>query len=174
MRLRNIVVFVFAVAVSLFAASHRWGDSAHAIGVISTRGGKVKHPVILESGKGRYVVLVTARVMPPYAGDVRVVLEGKPEVEHEFFVSEPAVDLRLSQRPVFRNGTLHGLRPKDRLALWVIMKPPVNVSQLGPERPDRVAASATYALCFYDTRTGDSVLRAPVIHRRKGEVRHEG
>ena len=143
-----------AVAVSAFAAAHRWGDSGHAIGLIKAGGGSVRHPVVLDSGLDRYSVIVTATVIPPYRGDARVVLEGNPELEHEIYLSEAVVDFHLPRRPEFSDHVLHGLRPGDRLALWVTMKP-----------SQRIPARGRYQIAFYDTKTGGSVLDVPVIFK---------
>lgn len=121
---KKIIVFFIAVVVSLIAATHRWNDSAHAIGVIKASGGTARHPVSLESGEESYMLIATATVIPPYRGDVKVVLEGEPAMECEIHSSAPIVDLGLHQWPKFENNTFYGLKPKDRPALWVKMKPP--------------------------------------------------
>ena len=146
--------FAVAAAVSTLAAAHRWGDSGHAIGLIKANGGGVRHPVVLDAGLDRYSVIVTATVIPPYRGDARVVLEGDPELEHEIYFSEAVVDFHLPRRPEFSGHVLHGLEPRDRLALWVMMRPPA-----------RSPARGQYQIAFYDTKTGKSVLDVPVIFR---------
>lgn len=125
MRLKHIIFFVLAVGISLLGATYRWGDSGHSIGLIESSGGKVRHPTFLKSGKNRYVLISTATVIPPYRGDARLVVEGKPEMDREIYVSAPVVDLGLRRLPKFRDNVLYGLEPRDRLAVWVVMKPPV-------------------------------------------------
>jgi len=125
MRLKYIIFFILAVGISLLGATHRWGDSAHSIGLINAGGGKIRHPSFLKSGRNRYVLISTATVIPPYRGDARVVLEGRSEIDHEIYVSCPVVDLGLRRLPEFRDKVLYGLQPRDRLAVWVVMKPPV-------------------------------------------------
>ena len=125
MHLKNMSFFLLAFGISLLGATYRWGDSAHSIGLISERGGKVRHPSFLKSGKNRYALIATATVIPPYRGDARVVLEGEPEMDHEIYVSGPAIDLGLRRLPQFRDSVLYGLQQKDRIAIWVVMKPPV-------------------------------------------------
>ncbi len=122
---KKIIIFIVTVGVSLLAASHRWNDSAHAIGVIKADGGTARHPISLESGEDSYMLIATATVLPPYRGDVRVVLEGEPAMEYEIHSSGPIVDLGLYPWPAFKEGIFYGLKPKDRPALWVKMKPPV-------------------------------------------------
>ena len=92
---KKIIVFAMAVTVSLVAATHRWNDSAHAIGVIKAGGGTARHPVSLESGEESYMLIATATVIPPYRGDVKVVLEGEPAMEYEIHSSGPVLDLGL-------------------------------------------------------------------------------
>lgn len=121
---KKIAVFIIAVAISVLAAQYRWDDSAHSIGMISVKGGKVRHATTLKTGQERYMLISTATVIPPYKGDVRVVLEGMPKVEHNLYLSGPVIDLKLSQWPRLEGNTIYGLKPKDRLALWVEMRPP--------------------------------------------------
>lgn len=121
---KKIIIFFIAVLVSLLAASHRWNDSAHAIGVIKAGGGTARHPVSLEAGEESYMLIVTATVLPPYRGDVKVVLEGEPAMDYEMHSSGPIVDLGFHAWPKFKDNTFYDLKPKDRIALWVKMKPP--------------------------------------------------
>lgn len=122
---KKIIVFSFAVAISLLAASYRWNDSAHAIGVIKTGGGTARHPVTFTSGEESYMLIATARVQPPYHGDVKIVLEGEPALEYEVHSSGPILDLGFYSWPTYKDNILYGLKPKDRPAVWVKMKPPV-------------------------------------------------
>lgn len=124
MKVKSIVFFVIAVAAALLAATYRWGDSAHAIGLIRAAGGAARHPAYLSSGKESYTLIATATVIPPYRGDARVVLEGEPRIEHGIYLSEPVVDLGIRRNPALRDNVIYDLRPKDRIALWVVMKPP--------------------------------------------------
>ncbi len=86
----------------------------------------MKHPSTMDSGKRRYMLISTATVIPPYRGDVRVALEGQPEMDCRIYASAPVIPLGLRRLPEFRDNVLYGLRPKDRIALWVEMKPPVD------------------------------------------------
>lgn len=157
MRPRHLITCTIAAAISLAAAGHRWGDSGHAIGLIRLDGGSARHPIVLESGKRRYSLIVTATVIPPYRGDTRIVLEGLPEQDYEIRLSEPVIRLPLHRSPEFRDGVLYGLEPRDRLALWVVIRP-------------SVPAEGKYSLRFYDTETGRPVLSVPVIFRGEGEA----
>ena len=122
MRIKSIITFVLAVFISLAAAEYRWGDSSHAIGLLSVNGGKARHPSFLESGWNHYTQITTATVLPPYRGDVRVVLEGYPPLDYDLRLSEPVVDLGLRRLPDFRDDILYDVQPRDRLALWVLLR----------------------------------------------------
>lgn len=121
--MNKVSVFAAAVALSLLAAPYRFGDSAHAMGVISADGGKARHPVRLASGRERYTVIVTATVLPPWSGDVRVAVEGDPPPAFVMHLFEPVLDLGLRRRPIFDNGVIRGVRAGDRLALWLVLEP---------------------------------------------------
>lgn len=125
MKNKKILFFILAVALSLIAANHRFGDSGHSIGTISVKGGKANHPTSFKSGSDRYTLISTATVIPPFRGNARVVLEGSPAIEHEIHFTAPVVDLGIHDLPEFRGNTLYGLEPGDRIALWVVMRPPV-------------------------------------------------
>lgn len=125
MKIKQVAFFVLAVGVSFLAATYHWGDSAHSIGLIKASGGEARHPALLSGGESGYTLIATATVIPPYRGDARVVLEGEPRIDHGIHLSEPIVDLGIRRNPEFRGNVLYGLRPRDRIALWVVMKPPV-------------------------------------------------
>jgi YHS domain-containing protein len=122
---RKIIFFTIAVCISLLGATYRWTDSAHSIGLIKAEGGGARHPSTLESGNSRYTLIATATVIPPYRGDARVVLEGKPEMDYQIYSSDPVIDLGIRRQPRLKENILYDLRSKDRVALWVVMKPPV-------------------------------------------------
>jgi YHS domain-containing protein len=121
--MKKVLAFVAAALLALAAAPFRFGDSAHAIGLISDRGGRARHPVRLDSGKERYTVIVTATVLPPYAGDVRVAVEGETQPMYSVHFAEPVMDLGLGRRPRSDRRSLRELRPRDRIALWVVIEP---------------------------------------------------
>jgi YHS domain-containing protein len=119
-----IATFTASVALSVVAASYRFGDSAHAMGLISGSGGRAHHPVHLPPGGERYTLIVTSTVLPPYRGDVTVAVEGEPAPRFEVHPSEPVIDLGVRRRPHFREGAFRGVEPGDRLALWLRIAPP--------------------------------------------------
>jgi len=190
-KFKTLVVFISAAALSLLAAGYRFQDSAHSIGLINNKGGMVRHAAHFEGGKDHYVLIATATVLPPYRGDARVVLEGDPAMRYEIYDSRPVFDLGLHRHPSFEGNTLQDLQPKDRLALWVVMRPeaastssieallpPAGGSKAEdsccpvPEGSGPVAADVhsqpssadgKLALTFYDTRTNKQVLRIPII-----------
>jgi YHS domain-containing protein len=136
MKIKKIMFFSLAVAVSLIAAHYRFGDSGHSIGVISAKGGEANHPTSFKSGADLYTLISTATVIPPYRGDARVVLEGSPAIDHEIHFTAPVIDLGFHNLPEFRDNTLYGIEPGDRIALWVVMRPPVLDPVCGMTRDD--------------------------------------
>ncbi len=201
MHIKSLITFFLAVLVSLAAATHRWGDSSHAIGLMSANGGKTRHPSFLKNGWDRYTQITTATVLPPYHGDVSVALEGYPSLDYEIRLSAPVVDLGMHRLPVFKDNILYDLQPRDRLALWVHMRafprdPVCGMAVRGgdlslnhkgqtvcfcakgclerfkadPERYKSIKGpQGRYDLAFYDTRTGQSVLKVPLIFKSKEE-----
>lgn len=121
---RKLAFLLGAIAVSTLAAWYRWPDSAHALGVIKRGGGTARHPVALPAGEDSYVLVATAPVLPPWSGDARVAVEGEPPMAWELEVSRPVVDLGLHRWPVQDGDRIRGLRPRDRVALWVKLEPP--------------------------------------------------
>ena len=206
MRIGSIVAFSLAVLLSLAAAQYRWGDSSHAMGLLTKNGGKARHPSVLKSGWGRYAQITTATVLPPYQGDVRIHLEGEPTLDTDIRFAGPVVDLGLRRRPEFRDGVLYGVQPRDRLAFWVLMRalptdPVCGMSVSSAdisytfqgeayhfcckgclatfrEEPERYRGNkpphGTYKLAFYDTNTGQPVLKIPLIFKGKEESHASG
>lgn len=121
---RKLAFLAGAIAVSTLAAWYRWPDSAHAIAVIRRGGGTARHPVALSGGKDEYVLITTARVIPPWRGDARISVEGAPAMEWDAEVSRPVVDLGLHHWPALEGDTLRRIEPGDRLALWTRLRPP--------------------------------------------------
>jgi hypothetical protein len=153
MRLKKTIAFILSAGLCLIAAGYRWGDSGHAIGLISRRGGKARHPSFLKSGQDRYTQIVTATVLPDYRGDARVVLEGAPPMPCDLHLDVPIVDLGLHRKPRLENRTLVDLHPGDRIALWLVMRPPPGIS------------GGKYTLAFYDAASDQSLLRIPIIFK---------
>lgn len=205
MRHKKLITFGLAVVLSLVAANHRWRDSSHAIGLISVNGGKARHPSFFSSGRTRYAQITTATVLPPYKGDVKVLLEGDSKMDHEIYFSEPGIDLRLRRRPDFHNGIIYDLQPLDRIALWVMIHPPrvdpvcgmqcepqfighffhgreycfcsescrTSFQEAPKKYSDKDRAHGKYKLAFYDTKSGKSVLKVPLIFQEKEGRQHQ-
>jgi YHS domain-containing protein len=121
---KRLAFLAGTVALSTLAAWYRWPDSAHALGAIRRGGGAARHPVALAGGRDEYVVVATATVIPPWRGDARISIEGAPAMEWDVEVSRPVVDLRLRRWPRLEGDTLRGLSPRDRVALWLRLRPP--------------------------------------------------
>jgi len=160
--MKRILVFLFATVLCVFAAWFRPGDSAHAMGMISIKGGKARHPVHLPSGKDRYTLVLTGTILPPYQGDARVVVEGDPAPSYSVYGSDPIIDLKLRRRPYFGDHILTGLRPKDRFTIWVVIRPPEEMT------------GGKYDVAFYDTATEKAVLKIPVLFEGGEGHHHEG
>lgn len=145
MRAKTLVVFFLSVAVCAAAASYHFYDSAHTIGLIKAGGGEARHPILLDRGRDSYTLIATATVVPPYRGDVRVAVEGEPAMDFMIYNSEPVVDLGVFRHPAFRNNVLYDLRPKDKIALWVVMKPKGSAlpGHANPEQASDVTANGS-------------------------------
>jgi hypothetical protein len=195
MRPRSMLLFAVALAVFLGAASYRFRDSGHAIGVIKQEGGTALHPVYLDPGRSSYVLIATAAVVPPYRGDVAVALEGAPGMECAIHSGDPVVDLSPYRHPVFRGDRILGLEPRDKIALWVVMKRRVAAGRAATEGspadsglaccdvppeaagpPPQVVTPAGgarhggegAALVFRDTKTHRPVLHIPIVFGKDG------
>jgi hypothetical protein len=184
MQPKSIIIFIVAVAVSTQAASYRFHDSAHAMGTLKKGGGVTRHPPQLDGQKESTSLIVTAKVVPPFRGDARVVLEEAPGYSYVVHNSEPAIKLPFHHRPAFQDNVYHDLRPNDRVALWVVMKKKAQlpVAQqhkgndaepsccpLGPESQDVAPAKLGQRpkvkgpmLAFYDTRSNERLLAVPI------------
>ncbi|MEW5743851.1 MAG: YHS domain-containing protein [Nitrospirota bacterium] len=170
--MKTIFFFTLAVAVSLTAATYRWGDSAHSVGLIRAQGGQAKHPSFLESGSERYTVIATATVLPPYRGDARIALEGTPPIPYEAHLSAPAVDLRSRSAPELKGSILHNLRPKDRIALWVVLYPPCVDPVCGMVREERFVQRSYKGRAYYFC--GEGCLAAFAAHPDRYRERDRG
>lgn len=161
--MKNIVFFILAVAISLFGASHRWGDSVHSSGFITGNGGKVRHTRSLESGYSRYSLVATARVKAPYQGDARVVLEGTPELDHDIYLSSLSINLGINERPRFEDHIIYNLQPGDKINLRIVIREPASGESI----------KGRYILALYDTRTGKSVINIPLNFKTPGTTDNE-
>lgn len=123
MKSKTLLAFAVSATICTLAASYRFYDSAHTIGTIKADGGKARHPIFLDKGRDSYTLIATATVIPPYRGDVRVAVEGEPAMTYEIYNNDPVIDLNPYHKPGFKDTTLYNLQPKDKVALWVVMKP---------------------------------------------------
>jgi len=174
-RWKTIVVFVLAVAISAIAANYRFGDSAHAIGMLSIKGGKARHPFMITSGKDGYTLIMTGVVLPPYQGDVKVVLEGSPAMNYAIYDSEPVIDLGIHRKPKLEGSILRGVQSRDKLALWVVMSPQSeqDLEALFDESPESddeglmsdigPAGHEPLKLGFYAADSGQKLLNIPIL-----------
>ena len=172
MKPKNIIVFVLSFFFFLLISGHRFGDSGHALALISQNGGRSLHPVHLQKKYQHFSVIVTARVLPPYQGDTRVVLEGIPDNDYDLYFSEPIIDLGITKRPAFKDNTFYGLEPGSRIAMRVRIKKEEEKKETSKTEEEQKKCH----LAFYDTKTGRSVLKVPILFENKkgeGEVKNE-
>ncbi|PLY02052.1 MAG: hypothetical protein C0623_04480 [Desulfuromonas sp.] len=171
-RLKIALICILTAGISLFAASYRFGDSAHAIGMLNMKGGKVRHPFMLKSGRDDYTLIMTGIVLPPVQGDVRVALEGQPAMRYSIYNSEPIVKLDIHRQPGFNGEILNDVRGRDRLALWVVMQPQTEDSLLRDEvtgKPGKKSSGEgphgerPLSLNFYADDSGNKLLGIPVV-----------
>ena len=135
MKGKTLLIFIVSCAFFTLAATYRFHDSAHSMGMIKKGGGMARHPAQLDKNRDSYVLIATAGVMPPYRGNAKVVLEGDPSLSATFHNSEVPIDLGVHRHPTFRDNTYYDLRPKDRIALWVKIR--------RTQSPDRQHVAAT-------------------------------
>jgi hypothetical protein len=159
--MKKLLVFLFAAILSVAAAWYRPGDSAHAMGMVSIKGGRALHPVHLPSGRERYTLVVTGTILPPYQGDARVTVDGGPPIPFIVRGSDPIIDLGLRRRSHFKDQTLTGLEPKDRFTVWVVIQ------------PTEPMPAGKRDITFTDTATGKEVLKIPVLFGATEGGRHE-
>jgi len=132
-------VLASSVAISLVAATHRWSDTAHAIALVTAKGGVVRHGFTFPPGPGRKTLIASVAFLPPYRGDVRVALEGSPPLDWELHLSEPGVDVGVRKLPRLEDRTLLGIEPTDSVTLWAIVDAPECDPVCGMKREPRFA-----------------------------------
>lgn len=191
---KNLFLFLLVASLALLGAGYRFHDSSHSMGLISRDGGRCRHPAVLDAGRGRSVLIVTAAVLPPYRGNARLALEGAPGMEAAVYGTDPPVPLPLHHRPVFRGNGFEDLRPRDRIAFWVVLKDAVEGT--GPadaaveaEEPPEGSSCCAFggspavgrasgpenrpegtrpALVMRDSRSGEKLLTIPILFKQKG------
>lgn len=178
-RWKTVLVFVLAMGIAFAAAAYRFSDSSHAIGMLSVKGGKARHPFMVKSGHDIYTLIMTGIVLPPYRGDVRIALEGSPVMNYTIYNTDPVVNLGFHRRPNLDGITLRGVESGDRLALWVVMQPKLttDVEGEGADISCCVAGPALLnqsdeagqhgqqplVLSFYSAETNQQLLKVPVV-----------
>jgi hypothetical protein len=162
--MRTFLVFGVAAALAMAAAGFRFGDSSHAIGMVSEGGGRANHPFHLSPGFSRYTLVATARVLPPYHGDARINVEGCEPWGWSVYDSRPVVRLPLLHKPEMQDLVFRDLRPKDKLAFWVVLEEGEAEELPGPE----------CSLHMTDLTTGSTVLRIPVSFEHEQEENDHG
>jgi hypothetical protein len=168
MKAKPVLYFIAAAAIAFFAASYRFYDSAHTIGLIKASGGEARHPIVLDPGLDRYTVIATASVIPPYRGDIRIAVEGLPGMDWQLHNSVPAIDLSPWRHPELRDNILYDVQPKDRLALWLVMQPTAGAPAVTAAPTAAVTAAASPS-----TAAGDCCVAASPPAEHTGHSRTE-
>ncbi len=168
MNWKHLGIFVAMALLAGWAGHARFGDSSHALGLLNVKGGKARHPFQLTAGKSRYTLIATATVLPPVAGDIRVELRGAPLMGYAIYDSAPIVPLPFRPRPVLADNILRDTRPRDRLTLWVVMRPATQTERDWPAPPTPLAQRSQHpdealALVFSDSDSNRTLLRIPVV-----------
>ncbi len=110
--------------------SPKQNDQAHAVGILNAQGGVVFHPVEYELEKelfGHYTLIVTAKAVPPVAGDLAIKLFGPEDLDYR--VSSrypPAVPITNRQDPwyTFEDQTFKNVTSGSDLVIVVKITPP--------------------------------------------------
>lgn len=200
-RFRKIAFFIGAVAISLIASHYNFRDMvAKAKGEL---GGKAK-PVIFHSGLTKYNVSAKIAVLPSINGDIKVELQGNPEIPYRLYnYRSPVIDLGLSHFYHLNGDILKDVKPgKKPISLRIFLYPPAVDPVCGmpyekgflskrhgwktyyfcskdcldefnraPERyRGRDGLKGEYAWVFNSVKTGDELLKIPIIFKRQGEV----
>src|SRR5512146_2959106 len=94
------------IVVVLTAFRSLQTDNAHTIGILTVKGGKAVHEAHLQSGTsflGYYTVFLTASVVPPVAGDIKIDLRGPASADYEISSRYPPLVPLVNQfRPWYR------------------------------------------------------------------------
>jgi len=187
---KSLLVFIASLVIALLAAGFRFSDSSHAIGMLSLKGGKGRHPFVVETGHSLYTLIMTGKILPPFRGDIRIALEGEPGMNYALYNSEPIFDLGLHRHPELDGTLLRSVQPGDRVALWVVMQPALPADGQAEYRgflSQRVSAyldhqsrndaqgdSSGLALCFYAVDSGRRLLRLPIVLADVQKVERHG
>jgi YHS domain-containing protein len=113
------------------------------------------------------MMIVTAPVLPPWQGDARLAIEGEPPLKFDAQLSGPVVNLGLRHWPTLEGRVIRGLKPGDRIALWVKMPAP----ELDPVCGMRCSESPHFqgdSHCFCSAACRDKYLRDPDQYTRNG------
>lgn len=140
-------------------------DSGHVIGVLTAKGGIVRHAGHFEAGSeffGRYTLIFTGTAAPPVGGDINIELTGPAPISYTVYSRyPPGVPLlnRLHRWYRFEEATLKGVTPGDDIVVFVKINP---LTVLGK-----------YELIFTNVKTKQVYLTMPIIFARPGEETEE-
>jgi|GEM_PF-3173272 len=140
------------ITICTIAAMYTPPGFGHSVTMVTKNGGISRHPVLLGLNRSSYVILVTGTVLPPFRGGFRVALEGDQPVSYKILSRyPPELNLRYHHFHQFKDNMVTDIRPFEKFALTVGIKPDVKIT----ERSD-------YQLKFYDLKSDKTVLTIPV------------
>ncbi len=127
----------------------RQADNAHTIGILTAKGGKAIHEGQLYLGDdllGQFTIILTAQVLPPVAGDLKVGLNGPEELAYTVTSrNPPAIPITNQAHAWYRfdGQTVLGVRPGDDLILYLKVQAPSRAGEYevvlsDPRNPARV------------------------------------
>ncbi len=139
-----------------------FNDSAHAVGMLNAEGGVALHPVEydLEGALfGKFTLLLTAKVLPPVSGDLKVSVSGPEELD--YVVSSrypPGVPLfnRRDRWYTFEDSIFKGVTTGSDMVISLQIKPPT--------------AAGMYLLTITDNSTGQLYYKMPVAFLKDGAL----
>jgi hypothetical protein len=144
---------ILTVSLCTIAAMFTPPTSSHAVTTISKDGGISRHPVLLGLNKNKYTVLVTGTVKPPYKGNVKIVLEGKPEIPYKIYSRyPPELNIGIHKFHGFDDDVLTNIKSPEKFIVTVFIKPVIKIDK-----------ESKYYLKFYDLDSNNVVLTVPVI-----------
>lgn len=150
-----IITIIITFTVCTIAAMYTPPNFGHSVTIITKDGGISRHPVLLGLNEDKYVVLVTGTVRSPYKGNVKIVLEGEPEIYYEIYSRyPPELKLGIHKFHDFEDNTIKNISAWDKFMLAVCIKP-----------LNKIDKETKYNLRFYDLDSNKVVLSIPIIFK---------
>ena len=149
------ITIIITFTVCTIAAMYTTPNFGHSVTIITKDGGISRHPVLLGLNEDKYVILVTGTVKSPYKGNVKIVLEGEPEIDYKIYSRyPPELKLGIHKFHDFEDNTIKNISAWDKFMLAVCIKP---INKINKE--------SKYNLRFYDVVSNNAVLSIPIIFK---------